>query len=361
MELTREQVIAHRVAAQGLARDASRPDRLGVLDIGVQDTSGSARLALDARLAKPAAVPSSFALAWTLRGAPHVHRRRDLDRLAGALWPLSAADAVTRLLVSAPFRTAGLDGLAGYAQAVAALRKIVTAPTAKGTASAALTEATPAGMHRYCRSCRATHVYEMLLRVPTLPAGIELEPDSAPPVLTPRAGATVPKGTDVAALQEFIRRYLNLLGPGTATDVADYLGARRADVITVWPGDLLEVTVEGRTAWLPSGAAMRRRRPRMTRLLGPFDPYLQARDRDLIVPDRALHKVLWPVLGRPGVVFIDGEVVGTWRPRSTKGRLQLAVEPFAALPPALRREVEQEAERVGTARDASEVEVKWVD
>jgi hypothetical protein len=52
-----------------------------------------------------------------------------------------------------------------------------------------------------------------------------------------------------------------------------------------------------------------------TRLLGPFDLFLQARDRSLLVGDPARAKVVWPVLGRPGVVLLDGEIAGTWRPR----------------------------------------------
>ncbi len=208
MRLTRQQVIAYRVAAQGLMRDGSSADKLAVLDIGVQDTAGSAALALDARLAKPTPVPQSLALAWTLRGAPHLHWRRDLDRLAAALYPLSDADALARVDASAGMRKAGIAGLDGFRIAVDALRRIVTAPTGKGAASAALTRATPDGMHRYCRSCRATHVFEMVLRLPTLAAGIELEPDTAPPVLVPRKGAAMPDGPDVAALQALVRAYL---------------------------------------------------------------------------------------------------------------------------------------------------------
>jgi hypothetical protein len=367
MQLTRQQVIAHRVAAQGLLRDGSSIDELAVLDFGVQDTSGSARLAFDARVRRPVAPPDTLArtaTVWTLRGAPHVHRRRDLNGLAAALWPLSDADALARMQASAPLRKAGIGGLDGFTTALAALCNIVTAPMDKGSVSTALTKATPDGLHRHCRACQATHVYEIVLRFPTLAAGLELEPGTSPPVLVPRAKAVVPDAVDVDALQELVRTYLRLLGPGTDADVADYLGARRADLAKVWPDDLVEVGVEGRTAWLPDDAvakARRPRKPRLTRLLGAFDPYLQARDRDLIVPDKAVQKTLWPILGRPGVVFVNGEVVGTWRPKSAKTRLQLNVETFAPLPPAIRREVEADAERVGTARDATDVDVRWVD
>ena len=68
--------------------------------------------------------------------------------------------------------------------------------------------------------------------------------------------------------------------------------------------------------------------PPTVRLLGPYDLFLQARDRDLLVPDPKVRGTVWPVLGRPGVVLADGGLVGTWRPRA-KGRvLHLDVTPW---------------------------------
>lgn len=360
MRLTRQQVIRYRVAAQGLMREQASVRDLAVLDIGVQDSAGSAALALDARVPSPSDA-SSLALAWTLRGAPHLHRRADLDWLAAALWPLSDADALARLDASASMRKAGMRGLSGFTAAVEAMRRVVRAPTAKGAASTAVTAATDPALHRYCRSCQATHIFEGLFRAATLPAGIELEPGTAPPVLLPREGAPRTAGLDPDGVRRLIRSYLTLLGPATPADVAGYLGARRADLAELWPDDLAQVSVDGRTAWLPSAAvpAVQRARPaRLTRLLGPFDPYLQARDRDLIVPDRAVQKTLWPILGRPGVLFVDGEVVGAWRPKSAKARLSIAVEAFAPLPPPVRRAVEDEAQRVATVRGAPDVRVR---
>ena len=66
----------------------------------------------------------------------------------------------------------------------------------------------------------------------------------------------------------------------------------------------------------------------MTRLLGPFDLFLQARDRSLLVDDPAHAKALWPTLGRPGAVLDRGELVGTWRPRKSGSALTVDRRPL---------------------------------
>ncbi|MBE7190234.1 crosslink repair DNA glycosylase YcaQ family protein, partial [Jatrophihabitans endophyticus] len=97
--------------------------------------------------------------------------------------------------------------------------------------------------------------------------------------------------------------------------------------------------------------------PDVVRLLGPFDPYLQARDRDLLVPDSTMHKTLWPVLGRPGVLLVDGEVAGVWRTKATKTKLTVTVETFGAVPKSRWPSVEAEAERVAQVRGVPGVAV----
>jgi len=367
VKLTRKQVLAHRVAAQGLYRDATRVDRLAVLDLGVQDAAGElARLAFDARLSKPPAAEvfgpgKPLALVWSLRGAPHVHRRADLDALTGALYPLSEQDAAGRLNETGPsVARAGISALDQYAIAVRELRAAVRSATGKGAVSTAVSRAIPAVMLRDCRACKAKHISDSAMRAPSLAAGLELVPDTAPPVLQRRKGARVPERPDLDALRELALHYLALLGPATPADVAGYLGARRADLMQAWPDELAEVSVEGRKAWLPSAQlddVAGAEPAELVRLLGGFDPYLQARDRDLIVPDKAVQKALWPVLGRPGALFVDGEVVGTWRPRTSGRKLTVQVEAFAPLPASTWRSVEAEAERVGAVRGATDVAV----
>jgi hypothetical protein len=369
VQVSREQVLAYRAKAQELHRSTNDPRSLAVLDIGVQETGGeSARLAFDARLRSVPAADGvgpgePIALVWSMRGAPHLHRRADLDGLAGALWPLSEADAVARLDASASVRKAGIPALDAYIMSVDALRKSVRRPMGKGAASAAVTNLVPAPLTRECRACKARHVFEMPFRMGALSAGIELEPGTSPPVLVPRKGAVSASAVDVPALQRLIFGYLTLLGPARSADVAGYLGARRADLEAVWPDGLSEVQVDGRTAWLPADrvrALRTARMPQLVRLLGAFDPWLQARDRELIVPETSVHKALWPVLGRPGVVLVDGEVAGTWRPKAAGSKLTLTVEPFGGLPAPVWALVEKEAERVGAVRGASQVSVRRI-
>ena len=370
MDVSREQVIAYRVAAQGLHRTASSTGNLAVLDIGVQDAAGAAALlALDARLKSPptASIGPGHRLVagWTLRGAPHLHRAGRLDALGGALYPLSEADATGRLNETGPsIARAGIAALEQFDLAVGAMREVVTEPMGKGLVSAAVTKKLPPAMGRDCRGCKTVHVSDPTLRLAALPAGVEFEPETAPPVLLPRSGAVRPDGVDVGALQKLIIAYLSLLGPATSAEVAGYLDARRADVAAVWPDGLAEVCVQGRIAWLPAGqirVLAKARDPEIVRLLNPFDPYLQARDRNLIVPDRAVQKALWPVLGRPGVLFVDGEVAGVWRPRSSGRKLTLKVEAFAPLPPSTWQAIEAEAARIAAVRGSSDVRIARVE
>lgn len=369
MRVDRRTVLGYRFRAQQLDRSVRAPGRLRVLDIGVQDgAGGQAALAFAARLeAVPDAPPFGpdrpLALAWSLRGAPYVHRRGELDRVAAGLYPLSEADAAGRLNETGPsVARAGIPALQQYALAVAVMHEVVHAPVAKGAASTEATRRLPDPMRRPCRACGTKHISDSAMRAASLTAGIELVPDTAPPVLQPRPSAKVPDRPDPAALRRLVLSYLTLLGPATQADVADYLGVRRGDLVAHWPqDDLVDVDVDGRPTVLPAGLVDElagAQPPDAVRLLGGMDPFLQARDRDVLVPDRAVHKVLWPVLGRPGVLLANGEVAGVWRPKSSGRGLTLHVEAFAPVPPRVWTIVEEEAARVATARGAQRVEVK---
>jgi len=346
--LTRRQVLGFRMRAQQLDRDSGTIDDTAVLDLGVQDTgTDGARWALTLRgVEHPSA--DDLATVWTLRGAPHVYRRADLPVIAAATAPFSDADAGKRIFDAAkPLKAAGIPNLTALDTVADAMRSIVTAPMVKGEMSTRLTAMMDPPHLRFCRPCNATHVYEQPFRLSALRAGLELEAGPSPPVIRPipgfRPAATVPDRFDV------VRAYLRLLGPATPKHVAGYLDAPVKDVQARWPGDAAEVTVDGERRWLLTDDVDRLNDdpPVATRLLGPFDLFLQARDRSLLVEDPVLAKDLWRTLGRPGGVLSDGEIVGTWRARKTGAAVTVSVGLWR---PADRGAITDQAERLAAFR-----------
>jgi hypothetical protein len=348
LQVTRADVLASRVRAHQLDRTSGTLADTAVLDLGVQDTGpDAARWALAVRGLDD--VPAEeLVLVWTLRGAPHVYRRADLAGVAAATAPFSEADAAKRVLDAArPLRAAGIPVLAALDTVAGAMRAIVTAPMVKGEMSRLLTGRLDPPYLRECRPCRAVHTFEQPFRLAALRAGLELVPGTSPPVLRPVPG--LGPATEVPTHLDVVRGYLRLHGPATPQQVAAYLDAPVADVRAHWPGDAVEVAVDGERRWLLAADVDRLGAgpARTTRLLGPFDPYLQTRDRALLVPDEARAADLWRTLGRPGAVLVDGEVAGTWRPRKAGRRLTVEVDPWWDL---ARPAVEQEAERLAAVR-----------
>jgi hypothetical protein len=351
--LTRGDVLGFRVRAQQLDREHGTIADTAVLDIGAQDTGpDGARWALAVRGLDPARAGSdNTALAWTVRGAPHLYRRKDLGAVARAVEPYSEADAGRRIFDAAkPLKAAGIGNLEALDTVAAAMRRIVTRPTVKGDVSTRLTEATDEPYHRFCRPCDAVHLYEQTFRLAALRAGLELEPDTSPPVLRRIPGFAVAERANPRF--DVIRAYLRLLGPATPKVVAEYLDAPARDVTAHWPEDATEVSVGGERRWIlaEDEGRLRDGPATTTRLLGPYDLYLQLRDRLSLVDNPARAKALWPVLGRPGAVLRDGEVAGLWRPRQSGKRLGLAVTWWGRASAALRAAVEEQAERLAAYR-----------
>ena len=124
------------------------------------------------------------------------------------------------------------------------------------------------------------------------------------------------------------------------------------DVAARWPADAVEVRVDGERRWaldadveqLTAGPA------RTTRLLGPFDPYLQTPGPG---PARPRPRAGEGPLARAGPAGREcsssGEVAGTWRPRKTGRRLGVQMELWRAVPLP---DLEEQAARLAEVRGA---------
>lgn len=362
MRVDRRQVLAFRLARHGLTDGDD-----SLLDYGVQDTGtdGSAwALAL-----RGSEVPDDDGfLAWTLRGAPHRYRRAEAAAVALATSPWSEADAAKRIFdASKPLKDAGIPVLEALATVAEAMRSIVTKPMVKGEVSTCLTAELPKPFLRKCVPCDAVHAYEQPFRLAALQAGLELEPGTSPPVLR-RVKGLKPLRFGRSAEEadprfDVLRNQLRFYGPIDPKPAAAFVDAPLKEVKAHWPTDAVEVEVDGRPlSILPEDEAALADAgplPKGVRLLGPFDPYLQLRDRELLVPDAAARKELWRIIGRPGGLLVDGEVQGAWRPRTKGRKLEVTVTPWTTLTKAARQRTEAAAEELAAFRGLTLAGVSW--
>lgn len=147
LSVDREQVQAYRIAAHELHRPHGELAKLAVLALGVQDAQQvSARLAIAARLDHD---PSDLAgeafadtlatadvtMAWSHRGAPHLHHRADLPAVAASMVPLSDADGQARLAWQRKdVAAAGMPTTEALRTATAAMRQASASPSCYPTA-----------------------------------------------------------------------------------------------------------------------------------------------------------------------------------------------------------------------------------
>lgn len=366
--LSAEQVRAHRILASGLDRSVAVADRLPVWALGLQDRDGSSRLALAARLPDPAQIPrapdpgesSWLAQVWSLRGAPHLHRRAELPALAQALWPVDEADAAARLAGdTARLTAAGAQPMPAYRAAVKAMRLAVDAPIVKGEASAAVTRLLPRKYSGHCAVCRSTHVRELLFRLAALPARIGLVPATKPVVLAPLAGVQIEAGP-AGGLADLVARCYRAHGVASTAEIATHLGTSAGCLKPALPDDVVPVLVAGvrstarasmvdELTGVDVDAA-----GRPVRLLPGSDPFLQPRDRAVLTTDRDHQKALWPVIGQPGAVLAAGGVAGLWRARLAGRTLHITVTAWHRFSAREQADLAGEAQLVGSLRGARE-------
>jgi Winged helix DNA-binding domain len=162
------------------------------------------------------------------------------------------------------------------------------------------------------------------------------------------------------AIRELARRYLHAYGPATPRHFAQWLGAPRpwaSELFASLADELQQVDLEGSPAWqlaADAGAAAPPAAPRGVRLLPYFDAYAVAgQPRPRLFPGAAADRAL--AHGQAGtfpVLLIDGTVAGVWHQRRSGGRIAITVEPLRPLRAAQRRELGDQAERIGAILEA---------
>jgi hypothetical protein len=360
VRVERARVLAHRAAVQDLAARRSDPAAAAVLRLGVQDTpAGSAAVAVRARSAADAGAVRGLAagdgpcaVALTVRGAPHLLLRSELELQRAAVLPLPAEAAEGVALVAEAMRHRTADGT----------------PVGRAALSADVTRRVPPALVVRCERCGTRHVDEALFRAATFQAGLgPVASGSGPadfgPLGTVDAQRVPGPGERERARAELVRRFLRLTGVARREELAAWSGHRAGEVAPLWDAvadDLAEVSVDGARRWALAEDVERLRdaqRPEGTRLLPPSDPYLLG-ERALLVPEPERRRTVWRAVGSPGVVLVDGGIAGTWRQRkAARGRIAVTVTWFGPEGGAPRDLLAAEAEEVARVRGASGADV----
>lgn len=154
-----------------------------------------------------------------------------------------------------------------------------------------------------------------------------------------------------------VRKFLHAYGPSTPARLADWLGSTPVQARRLWQTveeELAPVTVEGKRGWMLAEDmdALTRAVPpeEPLRLLGAHDPYLDARDRALLLEDTALQRKVWKTVANPNVVLRQGRVAGIWQTKTVRGKLESTVTLFEDFSPAERTVLAEKTEEYAAFR-----------
>jgi hypothetical protein len=165
---------------------------------------------------------------------------------------------------------------------------------------------------------------------------------------------------------ELARRYLHVLGPGTAITFAHWAGIGPAQGRAAFDALKSELTPvrtpigEGSILATDEAAMRATAAPAApARLLPSGDTYYLywGANRELILPDPRQRAELWTSRVWPGAVLVRAEIVGTWRRDSAN----VSVQPWRRLSTAERDVIETEAARLPLPALTSQISVAFGD
>lgn len=323
--------------------------------VGLQDTPpGTAALSLAARADVAPEAPDELVLVPSVRGAPLAVAPQDLAVFTAGLEPPDEAAAT--VVVGNAWKS--LDGVT----AMEALDRVSEAvhdslrdgPRPRDDFHQALRERLPDELLWWCKGCDSRHVHPSLWRATGIRGVLAIvgrEGRSAVFGLPPEPATLRDPGAELA------RRFLRSYGPARPRLFAEWAGLATSHAIALWNrvGPLVPIDLDGTKAWAlaeDEPALVNTTKPVGVRLLANLDPLNAARDRELLVPEPALRKRIWKALGGPGIVLVDGELGGLWRPTKKGRKLLITVEPLGELTTSTKDELTAEAERIVPFRGA---------
>jgi Winged helix DNA-binding domain len=322
-----DQVLAFRIATQGLS-DRDRTVTEVAASFALQDSPpGAALTALNARSAEAARLGEALEARELValpnpRTAVAILPATDVAAYLEALRPPDERALKAVLLNAAPgdYETAREHAVTAVG---AALDGRVLS---RDALHEELRGRLPDELLPWCPSCQSHHARRGLLSVVALEGRLCIAGREGRQNTFARTDQWIALAPADGA--ELTRRYLHHLGPSAHTDLAAWAGIAPSHAKALMKAVADELVPVGKAFLLAEDLAAYESPPaaRGTRLLGPGDPLLNARDRAVVAPDEALHKRIWRPVGSPGVVLHDGRLAGLWRARKQGRKLSIETE-----------------------------------
>lgn len=167
-----------------------------------------------------------------------------------------------------------------------------------------------------------------------------------------------PLDASPSAAAALVRKFLHAYGPATRAEFALWLGSSPQQTERLWQtvaSERVVVQKEGRKACLLAEdlpALLQAQPPQESLVLvGAHDPYLDARDHDLLLEDTVLQRRVWRTVANPNVILQDGRVAGIWKVKNVSQGMEITLVPFGTLPEGALRHLAQRAEAYAAFRE----------
>ena len=342
-----EQVLAFRLATQGV-NDRDRTVAQVAATFTLQDSPpGAALTALAARSDEAAKLPHALESRELValpnpRTAVAILPAADVASYFEALRPPDERALKAMLQNSAPGDYEAAREHAATAVGAALDGQVLS----RDDLHEELRHRLPEELLPWCPGCESHHARRGLLSMAALDARLCIAGREGRQNTFARTDQWIELGP--ADGNELVRRYLHHLGPSTHTDLAAWAGIAPQHAKALLKAVQDELAQVDKTYLLADDVKTFENppKPRGTRLLGPGDPLLTARDRHVLA-DESIRKKIWRPVGSPGVVLHDGRLAGLWRARKQGRKLTIETEWLDG--PV---DIADEAERIAALRGA---------
>ena len=157
--------------------------------------------------------------------------------------------------------------------------------------------------------------------------------------------------------KELVRKFLHCYGPATVDYFMYWLGCSPKQAHRLWnrvADEIVAVEVEGKSCYIleeDMGSLISPNSDKGRLLMRrPHVAHLGHSDRTTILENKDLHKKVWKSVANPGVVLRGGRIIGIWKSKTLKDKLDISITMWESLGFSEQKVLKQLAENYAVFR-----------